>query len=61
MLLRYIALLKIVQDEFSDIVVKTELHVDRIRLTLVDGSWVEQQFPNSQPYIPLLCIHSLWR
>jgi len=47
MLLRYIALLKIVQDEFSDIVVKTELHVDRIRLTLVDGSWVEQQFPNS--------------
>jgi len=45
MLLRYLAFLKIVRDEFSDIVVDAELHADRIRLTLVDGSWIEVRYP----------------
>jgi hypothetical protein len=40
MLLRYISFLKIVYDEFSDIVTDVELHADKIRLILLDNSWI---------------------
>ena len=32
---RYLMFLKIASDEFSDIVVDVELHVDRVRLILI--------------------------
>ena len=45
MLSRYIVFWKIIKSEFSDIVINAELYVDRIRLTLVDGSWIEIRYP----------------
>ncbi|WP_052400192.1 toxin-antitoxin system TumE family protein [Geoglobus acetivorans] len=45
MLLRYLTFLKIVNEEFSDMVVNIELHPDRIRLILTDKSWVDIRYP----------------
>jgi hypothetical protein len=45
MLSRYIVFWKIIKSEFSDIVINAELYVDRIRLTLVDGPWIEIRYP----------------
>ena len=45
MLLRYLTFLKIARDEFSDIVIDAELRADRIRLILIDGSWIEVRYP----------------
>ena len=42
---RYLAFLKIAQEEFSDIVVDVELHADRVRLILIDGSWIDVRYP----------------
>lgn len=45
MFLRYLTFLRIVNDEFSDIVVNVELHPDRVRLSLVDDSWIDVRYP----------------
>jgi len=45
MLLRYSSFLKIVYDEFSDIIIDVELHADRIRLILLDNSWIDIRYP----------------
>lgn len=45
MLLRLLSFLKIVDDEFSDIVNDAELYADKIRLILVDNSWIEVRYP----------------
>ncbi|MGB2727583.1 MAG: DUF6516 family protein [Halobacteriota archaeon] len=42
---RYLSFLKIASDEYSDIVVDAELHADRVRLILIDGSWIEVRYP----------------
>jgi len=42
---RYLTFLKIASDEYSDIVVDAELHADRVRLILIDGSWIEVRYP----------------
>ena len=42
---RYLAFLKIASDEFSEIVVDAELHADRVRLILIDGSWIDVRYP----------------
>jgi hypothetical protein len=34
-----------VSDEFADIVVNVELHPDRVRLSLIDDSWVDIRYP----------------
>ncbi len=45
MFLRYLTFLKIVNDEFSDIVVNAELYPDKIRLCLIDDSWIDVRYP----------------
>lgn len=45
MLLRFLSFLKIVDDEFSDIVDDAELYADRVRLILVDNSWIDVRYP----------------
>ena len=45
MFLRYLTFLKIVNDEFSDIVVNAELYPDKIRLSLIDDSWIDVRYP----------------
>jgi hypothetical protein len=42
---RYLAFLKIATDEFSDVIANAELHADRVRLILIDGSWIEVRYP----------------
>jgi hypothetical protein len=42
---RYLSFLKIASDDFSDIVVNAELHADRVRLFLIDGSRVDVRYP----------------
>ena len=42
---RYLTFLRIASDEFSDIVVDAELHPDRVRLVLIDGSWIDMRYP----------------
>ena len=45
MLLRYLTFLKIVGDEYSDVVADATLYPDRLKLILVDGSWIEVRYP----------------
>lgn len=46
MLLRFISFLKIIDDEFSEIINDAELYADRIRLILVSlMSWVDVRYP----------------
>jgi len=42
---RYLAFLKLATDEFSDIIANAELYADRIRLILIDDSWIEVRYP----------------
>lgn len=42
---RYLSFLKIASDEFSDIIADAELHADRVRLILIDGSWIDVRYP----------------
>ena len=42
---RYLAFLKIATDEFSDVIANAELHADRVRIILIDGSWIEVRYP----------------
>jgi hypothetical protein len=42
---RYVSFLKIAKDEFSDLVVTAELHADRVRLILIDGSLIDVRYP----------------
>ena len=42
---RYLSFLKVARDEFSDIVVDVELHADRVRLILIDSSWIDVRYP----------------
>jgi len=42
---RLLNFVKIVNDEFSDIVSDVGLYPDRLRITLVDGSWIEVRYP----------------
>jgi len=42
---RYLAFLKIATDEFSDIIANAELYADRVRLILLDESWIEVRYP----------------
>jgi hypothetical protein len=37
--------LQIARDEFSDIVVDAELYADRVRLILIEGSWIDIRYP----------------
>jgi len=41
----YLSFLKIASDEFSEIIVDAELHADRVRLILIDGSWIDVRYP----------------
>jgi hypothetical protein len=45
MLHRYLSFLKIISDEFADLVVDVELYADRMKLTLIDGSWIDVRYP----------------
>jgi hypothetical protein len=45
MLSRYIAFLNIIKNEFSDIVIDVELYTDRIKIILVNSSWIEIRYP----------------
>ena len=47
---RYLAFLKIARDEFLDIVIDAELHVDRIRLILIDGSLIDVRYPMADKF-----------
>lgn len=42
---RYVTFLKVARDEFSGIVVDAELRADRVRLILIDGSWIDIRYP----------------
>lgn len=42
---RFLSFLKIASDDLSDIVVNAELHADRVRLFLIDGSRVDVRYP----------------
>lgn len=42
---RYLSFLKIASDDFSDIVVNAELHADRVRFILIDGSRIDVRYP----------------
>ncbi len=35
----------IIVNKFSDIVMDAELYADRVRLILIDGSWIEVRYP----------------
>jgi hypothetical protein len=47
---RYLTFLKIARDEFSGIVVDAELCADRVRLILIDGSWIDIRYPVEEKY-----------
>jgi len=45
MFLRHLTFLKIAREDFSDIIVDREFHADRVRLKLMDGSWIDVRYP----------------
>ncbi len=44
-LIRMLNFVKILNDDFSDIVTDVDLHPDRLKITLVDNSWIEVRYP----------------
>jgi hypothetical protein len=50
---RYLAFLKIATDEFSDVITNAELHADRVRLFLIDDSWIEVRYPVADKFFSL--------
>ncbi len=47
---RYLAFLKVARDEFSDIVIDAELRADRVRLILIDDSWIDVRYPVEEKF-----------
>jgi len=42
---RLLSFVRILEEEFSDIVENVELHPDKLRITLIDRSWIEIRYP----------------
>jgi hypothetical protein len=61
MSLRHLTFLKIAREDFSDIIVDREFHADRVRLKLMDGSWIDVRYPveeNVPPEEPCILIRT---
>lgn len=47
---RYLSFLQVARDEFSEIVANAELHADRVRLILIDGSIIDVRYPVKEKF-----------